>query len=346
LSSDNILLEVKNLKKYFPVRKGILKRVVAQVKAVDDVDMYIKERETFGLVGESGCGKTTLGRTILRLIKPTAGKILFRSKRLGSSSEEYKEVDVITASPKVMKALRRDMQIIFQDPYSSLNPRMTVGSIVGEPLIVHGVGRRSEREDRVRQLFGAVGLKPDHMKRYPHEFSGGQRQRIGIARALALDPQLIVADEPISALDVSIQAQVLNLLEDLQEEFGLTYLFIAHNLSVVKHISDRVAVMYLGRIVELAKTEELFDNPKHPYTEALMSAVPVPDPDYNAERILLEGDVPSPVNPPSGCYFHPRCRYVREVCRTEAPVYRTVGREHFVTCHLAESLNLRPVGKG
>jgi len=346
LSSDNILLEVKNLKKYFPVRKGILKRVVAQVKAVDDVDMYIKERETFGLVGESGCGKTTLGRTILRLIKPTAGKILFRSKRLGSSSEEYKEVDVITASPKVMKALRRDMQIIFQDPYSSLNPRMTVGSIVGEPLIVHGVGRRSEREDRVRQLFGAVGLKPDHMKRYPHEFSGGQRQRIGIARALALDPQLIVADEPISALDVSIQAQVLNLLEDLQEEFGLTYLFIAHNLSVVKHISDRVAVMYLGRIVELAKTEELFDNPKHPYTEALMSAVPVPDPDYNAERILLEGDVPSPVNPPSGCYFHPRCRYAREVCGAETPVYRAVGREHFVTCHLADSLDLRPIRKG
>ncbi|MCL0103667.1 dipeptide ABC transporter ATP-binding protein [Dehalococcoidia bacterium] len=346
MASDNVLLEVKNLKKYFPVRKGILRRVVAHVKAVDDVDMYIKEGETFGLVGESGCGKTTIGRTILRLIEPTAGKVCFRSKRLAGSSEQYREVDVVAASPKVMKALRRDMQIIFQDPYSSLNPRMTVGAIVGEPLLVHGVARGSEREDRVRHLLGAVGLKPDHMKRYPHEFSGGQRQRIGIARALALEPQLIVADEPISALDVSIQAQVLNLLEDLQDEFGLTYLFIAHNLSVVKHISDRVAVMYLGRIVELARTEELFDNPKHPYTEALMSAVPVPDPDYSAERIILEGDVPSPVNPPSGCYFHPRCRYAREVCKTEAPVYRHLGGEHFVTCHLADSLNLRPVRKG
>lgn len=346
MSSNNILLEVKNLKKYFPVQKGILKRVVAQVKAVDGVDMYIKERETFGLVGESGCGKTTLGRSILRLIKPTAGKVYFRSKRLANSNEQYREVDVTTASPKVMKALRRDMQIIFQDPYSSLNPRMTVAAIVGEPLVVHGVGRKSEREDRVRQLLGTVGLKPDHVKRYPHEFSGGQRQRIGIARALALGPQLIVADEPISALDVSIQAQVLNLLEDIQEEFGLTYLFIAHNLSVVKHISDRVAVMYLGKIVELARTEELFDNPKHPYTEALMSAVPVPDPDYDVERILLEGDVPGPINPPSGCYFHPRCRYARDVCRTETPLYRPVGSEHFVTCHLSESLNLRPIRKG
>jgi peptide/nickel transport system ATP-binding protein len=344
--SSNILLEVKNLKKYFPVRKGILKRVVAQVKAVDDVDMHIKEGETFGLVGESGCGKTTMGRMILRLIEPTAGKILFRSKRLGSSSDQSREIDVTTASPKVMKMLRRDMQIIFQDPYSFLNPRMTVGAIVGEPLVVHGIGWRSEREDRVCQLLELVGLKPGHMKRYPHEFSGGQRQRIGIARALALAPQLIVADEPISALDVSIQAQVLNLLEDLQEEFGLTYLFIAHNLSVIKHISDRVAVMYLGKIVELAKTEELFDNPKHPYTEALMSAVPVPDPDYTAERILLEGDIPNPVNPPSGCYFHPRCRYIREICRTETPVYRGVGREHFVICHLSESLNLRPMRKG
>ncbi|MBT9160316.1 MAG: ABC transporter ATP-binding protein [Dehalococcoidia bacterium] len=346
MSSDNVLLEVKNLKKYFPVRKGILRRVVAQVKAVDDVDMHIKEREILGLVGESGCGKTTIGRTILRLIEPTEGKVIFRSKRLARSGEQYREVDVTTAPPKLLKTLRRDMQIIFQDPYSSLNPRMTVGSIVGEPLLVHGVARGSEREDRVRQLLHAVGLKQDHMKRYPHEFSGGQRQRIGIARALALDPQLIVADEPISALDVSIQAQVLNLLEDLQEEFGLTYLFIAHNLSVVKHISDRVAVMYLGRIVELAKTEDIFDNPKHPYTEALMSAVPVPDPDYNVERIILEGDVPSPVNPPSGCYFHPRCRYAKEVCKTETPDYRTVGGEHFATCHFADSLNLRPVRMG
>lgn len=345
MSSDNILLKVKNLKKYFPVHKGILGRVVAQVKAVDGVDMYIKEGETLGLVGESGCGKTTIGRTILRLIEPTAGEVLFRHKMRDRSGEQYREVNVTTASRKVLKMLRREMQVIFQDPFSSLDPRMTVGTIVAEPLVVHGVGQGSERADRIRQLLVAVGLKPDYMRRYPHEFSGGQRQRIGIARAIALGPQLIVADEPVSALDVSIQAQVLNLLEDLQEEFGLAYLFIAHNLTVVKHISNRVAVMYLGRIVELAETEELFGNVKHPYTEALMSAVPVADPDYRAERILLEGDVPSPVNPPSGCYFHPRCRYAREVCRTEVPVYQSVGREHFVKCHLAGSLNLRSIRK-
>jgi len=337
LSSDNILLDVKGLKKHFPVRKGLLRRVVAQVKAVDGVDMYIKEGETLGLVGESGCGKTTAGRSILRLIEPTAGEISFKSKKLG------REVDVAAASRKTLKALRRDMQVIFQDPYSSLNPRMTVGSIVGEPLLVHGIAKGQEREERVRELLAAVGLKPDHMKRYPHEFSGGQRQRIGVARALALDPQLIVADEPVSALDVSIQAQVLNLLESLQDEFGLTYLFVAHDLSVVKHISDRVAVMYLGKIVELAATERLFGNPRHPYTEALMSAVPVADPDYNVERILLEGDVPSPVNPPSGCYFHPRCHYAKEICKTEEPIYRDLGDEHFVKCHLADELNLRPV---
>jgi len=343
LSSDNFLLEVKELRKYFPVRKGVLRRVVAQVKAVDNVDLAIKEGETLGLVGESGSGKTTTGRTILRLIEPTSGQIMFRSKALAGPGKDYVQVDIASAPRKKLKALRRDMQIIFQDPYSSLNPRMTVGAIVGEPLLVHRIARGKERESRVRELLASVGLKPDHMKRYPHEFSGGQRQRIGVARALALDPQLIVADEPVSALDVSIQAQVLNMLEDLQQEFGLTYLFIAHDLSVVKHISDRVAVMYLGRIVELCATEELFNHPKHPYTEALMSAVPIPDPDYEVERILLEGDVPSPVNPPSGCYFHPRCQYAKEICEKEAPVQRDLGGEHFSVCHLADQLSLRPV---
>ncbi len=346
MSSENVLLEVRNLKKYFPVHKGILRRTVAHVKAVDDIDMFIKEGETLGLVGESGCGKTTIGRTILRLIEPTAGEILFNSKKLAGPGEEYKEVGVSSASHKLLKSLRRDMQIIYQDPYSSLNPRMAVGETIGEPLLVHGIAKGSELKDRVRDLLGAVGMKPDHMKRYPHEFSGGQRQRIGIARALALDPQLIVADEPVSALDVSIQAQVINLLEDLQQEFGLTYLFISHDLSVVKHISNRVAVMYLGKIVELAKTEELFLNAKHPYTEALMSAVPVPDPDYKVEGIILKGDVPSPVNPPSGCYFHPRCGYAQEPCKTEAPSFRGLEAEHFVACHFAESLKLQPVQAG
>jgi peptide/nickel transport system ATP-binding protein len=343
LSTNNLLLEVKNLKKYFPVRKGIFQRTVAHVKAVDDIDLFIKEGETLGLVGESGCGKTTAGRTILSLIEPTSGKIMFRSKQLADPNEPRKIVDIAAASPKMLKILRREIQIIFQDPYSSLNPRLTIGYIVGESMRVHGTVSESEREDRVGELLKAVGLKPEQMGRYPHEFSGGQRQRIAIARALALDPQLVVADEPVSALDVSIQAQVINLLKDLQDKFHLTYLFIAHDLSVVKYISDRVAVMYLGKIAELARTQELFVNPKHPYTEALMSAVPIPDPAFKAERIILKGDVPSPVNPPPGCAFHPRCQYAKDVCKTKAPEYRDIGDEHFVTCHFADTLTLRAI---
>ncbi len=335
---EDRLLQVSGMKKYFPVRRGVFRRVVGHVKAVDDVDMFIREGETLGLVGESGCGKTTAGRTILRLIEPTAGEILFRSGELGNGSKQV--VDIAKADKNQLKHLRRDMQVIFQDPYSSLNPRMTVASIVGEPLIVHRIGTKKERTNRVIELLEAVGLTENHMKRYPHEFSGGQRQRIGVARALALDPELIIADEPVSALDVSIQAQVLNQLDDLQDEFGLTYLFIAHDLSVIKHISDRVAVMYLGQIVELSDVDTLFSTPLHPYTEALMSAVPVANPDFKSERIILEGDVPSPVDPPSGCYFHPRCPYSEPVCSEKELELREVEHDHYVHCHLAEELEL------
>ena len=343
MASEHKLLEVNNLKKYFPVRSWLLKRVIGYVKAVDDVSLFIREGETLGLVGESGCGKTTAGRTIMRLLEPTAGEILFRSKKLAAAENGDITHDVCKAKPEELKALRREMQIIFQDPFSSLNPRMTVASIVGEPLKVYGMSSKSERNDRVVEILKAVGLKPDHMSRNPHEFSGGQRQRIGIARALALEPQLIIADEPISALDVSIQAQVINLMQDLQVEFGLTYLFIAHDLSVVKYISDRVAVMYLGKIVELASSAEIFLNPQHPYTEALISAVPVPDPDFCVQRIPLDGDVPSPINPPKGCYFHPRCNYATDECKHEAPVYQEISPDHFVSCHRADQLDLRPV---
>jgi peptide/nickel transport system ATP-binding protein len=326
------ILEVKNLKKYFPIQKGLFRRVAGHVRAVDGIDLTVYQGETLGLVGESGCGKTTTGRLILRAMDPTEGQILYRSGD--------RMVDIATLSQTELKAMRREMQIIFQDPFSSLNPRMTVFDLVSEPLVIHGITDKDELRTRVREMLEMVGLKAQHMNRYPYAFSGGQRQRIGIARALALRPKIIVADEPVSALDVSIQAQVINLLEDLQQEFGLTYLFIAHDLSVVEHISDRVAVMYLGRIVELADVHDLYLTPKHPYTEALLSAVPRANPDQKSRRIILSGDVPSPANPPSGCKFHPRCRYAQPICSQEEPPLREVEPRHFAACHFAEELAL------
>jgi len=318
---SDALLEIKDLKKHFPVRAGLLGRPTKSVRAVDGVSLAIKRGETLGLVGESGCGKSTLGRTILRLLEPTAGRILF----LGS--------DITETGGEKLRSLRKKMQIIFQDPYSSLNPRMTVGSIVGEALSIHKIGKRAERRDRVMSLLKEVGLHPEAYSRYPHEFSGGQRQRIGVARALAVEPEFIVCDEPVSALDVSIQAQILNLLIELQKSRGLTYLFISHDLRVVEHIADRVAVMYLGKIVELASANELFNNPLHPYTIALLSAVPVPDPETKKKRIILPGDVPSPINPPPGCHFHPRCRYATEESRRAAPKLKEHKPGHFAACH-------------
>jgi peptide/nickel transport system ATP-binding protein/oligopeptide transport system ATP-binding protein len=318
------LLQVDGLVKYYPVRGGLLRRIVAWVQAVDDVSFGIEEGETLGLVGESGCGKTTVGRTILRLVPPTGGTVTFDG------------VNVFDLKGQELKGLRRQMQIVFQDPYSSLDPRMPVGESISEGLKIHGIGTASERFDLVLDTMRKVGLEDYHARRYPHEFSGGQRQRIGIARALALRPRFLILDEPVSALDVSIQAQILNILKDLQAEYGLTYLFIAHNLAVVEHISDRVAVMYLGKVAEVASSEDLYGNPLHPYTQALMSAIPIPDPTLKRERTILTGDVPSPLNPPSGCRFHPRCPIARENCKVDEPELRELKPGHSVACHYAD----------
>ncbi len=326
-----ILVKVRDLKKHFPIRRGVFRRTVGYVQAVDGISFDIYKGETLGLVGESGCGKSTAGRTILQLLQPTGGQVFFGNDELTRLNRNE------------LRKRRRHMQMIFQDPYASLNPRMQVGSIISEPLEIHSLGNAASRKERVRELLSLVGLNPYFIKRYPHEFSGGQRQRIGIARALATNPSFIVADEPISALDVSIQAQVVNLLDDLKAELGLTYLFIAHDLSMVRYISDRVAVMYLGRIVEMGERDDVYDRPYHPYTHALLSAIPVPDPDKEAkrQRIILEGDVPSPVNPPTGCRFNPRCAYATDICRQEDPEFRNLGttsNPHMVACHHAEKV--------
>lgn len=332
------LLEVKNLQMYFPIKRGFFSRTIGHVKAVDGVSFSIQQGETLGLVGESGCGKTTAGRCILRAYDPTGGELLYRTP-------SGQLVDLRQLSNHQLKPYRQQIRMIFQDPFSSLNPRMPVLELIGDPLKVNKIAQGNELEDRVAGLLRKVGLRPEYMRRYPHAFSGGERQRIGIARALALDPRLIVADEAVSALDVSVRAQILNLLQDLQAEMGLTYLFVSHDLSVIEYLCDRVAVMYVGKLVELANTEELFEKPLHPYTEALLSAVPKPDPRLRRrkQRIVLEGDVADPANPPSGCYFHPRCRYAKEVCKHETPALRAITPGHFAACHFAEELSLQGV---
>ncbi len=339
---DNILLDVRGLTKFFPIQAGLLRRTVGYVRAVDHVSFFVREGETLGLVGESGCGKTTAGRTIIRLYEPTAGEAFFKTRVL-SSSGEPEMVDLLKLDKQQIHPIRQEIAMIFQDPIGSLNPRMSVFDIISEPMVVHGKGTGPQTEETVVRLLERVGLRPEHMRRYPHEFSGGQRQRIGIARALALNPRLVVCDEPVSALDVSIQAQTLNLLQDLQADFSLAFIFIAHDLSVVQHISDRVAVMYVGKIAEMADAEELYLHPLHPYTEALMSSVPKADPKYHSDRIHMEGDVADPSNPPSGCYFHPRCRYAEEICVKEAPEWRELRPDHFAACHRAHELELRGV---
>jgi peptide/nickel transport system ATP-binding protein len=336
LNKDDLLLMVNDLKKYFPIRRGTVRRTSGTVKAVDGVNLFVKKGETLGLVGESGCGKTTAGRTIIRLLEPTGGEILFNDPKQGWLNLEKMD-------RKQMFTVRSNMQIIFQDPFSSLDPRMTVERIIAEPLVINKIASGSELHDMITELMRTVGMRPEFRSRYPHAFSGGQRQRIGIARALALNPKLVICDEPVSALDVSIQAQVLNLLEDLQRDLNLTYIFVAHDLSVVEHISDRVAVMYVGRLVEVADTQALYYSPKHPYTEALMAAVPKPDPRHRDRPIKLPGEVASPANPPSGCYFHPRCRYAKDICSKDTPPLVEVEPLHYSACHFSSELKLRGV---
>lgn len=333
LTDPNNLLEVRNLKKFFPIQTGFLKRVIGHVRAVDNVSFSVKRGETVALVGESGCGKTTTARTILRAIAPTSGEVIFDSKEMGV-------VDVAKLNGRRLRNLRREMQMVFQDPFTSLNPRMTLLNLVSEPMLVNGVGTHQERVDRVAELLRLVGLRPEYMRRFPHAFSGGERQRIGIARALALNPSMVVLDEPVSSLDVSVQAQVLNLLMDLQDEFNLTYIFVAHDLSVVRHISKRTIVMYVGKIAEDSETEELFRSPKHPYTAALLSSVPIPDPRLKTQRVVLGGDVANPADPPSGCYFQPRCGFSEDICRTTAPRLDELSSAHFASCHRSGEVKL------